>query len=147
MKALTIINPWAWAIVNLDPPHAKDIENRDWYWPSMIGKRFAIHVGKSNYDDIAEEGLIRRGIMREKDRELAQQQRGFIIGVATLARVVTRSQSPWFEGRFGLVLADVFRLPHMVQARGAQLFWNLSPEIEVAVRMQIKHAAHTSTNV
>lgn len=49
MKALTLIQPWATAIISL----GKDIENRPWAPPkAMIGQRFAIHAGaKFDRDD------------------------------------------------------------------------------------------------
>jgi hypothetical protein len=41
-RALTVVQPWAHAIVHL----GKDIENRSWKPPeTLIGKRFAIHAG------------------------------------------------------------------------------------------------------
>ncbi|MDD5394961.1 MAG: ASCH domain-containing protein [Thiothrix sp.] len=40
MKALSIQQPWAWAILNA----GKDIENRDWYTP--VRGRILIHAGK-----------------------------------------------------------------------------------------------------
>ena len=43
MHALTLIQPWATAIMQF----GKDIENRPWApWPDVIGKRIAIHAGK-----------------------------------------------------------------------------------------------------
>jgi hypothetical protein len=48
-------------------------------------------------------------------------QDGGIIGAATLRAVVRTSSSPWFRGRFGLVLVDPIVLPFM-PLRG-QLGW------------------------
>lgn len=43
MKALTIRNPWAWAIFNA----GKDVENRGWFPKSLKpGETIAIHVAK-----------------------------------------------------------------------------------------------------
>ena len=40
MKALTVQQPWAWAIF-----HGKDVENRTTRWASLTGQRLAIHAG------------------------------------------------------------------------------------------------------
>jgi hypothetical protein len=43
MLALTVIQPWASAIMGL----GKDVENRGWLPPhKLLGQRFAIHAGK-----------------------------------------------------------------------------------------------------
>lgn len=44
--------------------------------------------------------------------------RGGIVGRARIVDCVTQSDSPWFVGRFGFVLADVEPLP-FVECRGA----------------------------
>lgn len=38
---------------------------------------------------------------------------GGIVGIATLAGVVSSSDSPWFVGPYGYVLEDVWTLPFM----------------------------------
>ena len=43
MKALTVIQPWAWAIAHA----GKRVENRTWGPPrDVIGQRIAIHAGR-----------------------------------------------------------------------------------------------------
>lgn len=56
LRALTLIQPWAWAIAHA----GKDVENRGWPAPpDLIGKHLAIHAGRKldedACDDIAEE--------------------------------------------------------------------------------------------
>lgn len=57
MKALSIRQPWAWAILNAD----KDIENRD--WRTNFRGRIAVHAAKTmtrdDYDATEPEGWIR----------------------------------------------------------------------------------------
>lgn len=109
MKALTIRQPWAWAICHA----GKRIENRAWLTsPSLlavarrlVGQRFAIHaaagVGKrDDFDDAAEHVIARcRGIdvaalppvfQRIGARWAldAETPRGAVVAVATLDAVV-----------------------------------------------------------
>jgi len=54
MKALTLKQPWAWAVAHA----GKDVENRTWKPPaSVIGQRIAIHAGCTPLDANDEEGL------------------------------------------------------------------------------------------
>jgi len=52
MKALTIRQPWAWAIFHA----GKDIENRD--WPTRLRGRIAIHAAKGMTRDEYESALF-----------------------------------------------------------------------------------------
>jgi hypothetical protein len=116
MKALSIRQPWAWAILHA----GKDIENRDWQ-DTNPGLRFRgpvlIHASagmtRAEYEDFLETaisaahsfppGLILPGF--------AGLPRGGIIGAARIVDIVRDHPSPWFFGRYGLVLADVEPLP------------------------------------
>lgn len=54
MHALTIIQPWAWAVAHA----GKDVENRTWAPPAaLIGQDIAIHAGKAPVDEEALDGL------------------------------------------------------------------------------------------
>lgn len=130
MKALTLWRPWAWAIF-----HGKDVENRTWSPPaSMIGQRIAIHAGKK----IDEAGTL----------FIVDQLRLFglpgpahatgIIGVATIARIVTESESPWFVGPVGWVLEDYVELPEPIPVKGAQGLWSLTRETDLYLRGVLK---------
>lgn len=144
MKALTIKQPWAWAIVWLDPPDAKRIENRDWYHPAMIGEQFAIHTSKNAYDSLGAKMMEERGIMTPEvlARVPFYNVRGAIIGLARIDRVIHAAvedpllHDEWFEGPYGLVLRDVIRLTTPVPARGNQGWWNVSPADVDAIRKQ-----------
>ena len=104
MKALSIQQPWAWAILTL----GKDIENRDWK-PTNPGLRFRGPV------------LIHTGLKRDRDGDAWLRSQGAsvpddlplggIVGKVTIADVVTASDSPWFLGPYGFVLRDPLMLP------------------------------------
>lgn len=133
MKALTLWRPWAWALF-----HGKDIENRMWAPPAhMIGRRIAIHAGKK-LDDAGEEFISNRlSLIYPPNKSRATG----IIGVATIARIVTESTSPWFVGPVGWVLEDHIELPEAILVNGAQGLWNLTLETDmrlhdVLIRME-----------
>jgi hypothetical protein len=98
MKALSIIQPWAWLIVN----GYKDVENRD--WPTRVRGRVWIHAGKK-FDD---EGyaFVAKNFPHIPLPSKASFRRGGVVGQATITDCVSGSASPWFFGDFGFVLAD-----------------------------------------
>lgn len=134
MKALSIRQPWAWAILHA----GKDVENRDWpgRYPglrearSMVGQSVLIHASagmtKFEYEDFIDTAhAISRthpfpsGTILPPMRGL---RKGGIVGRATLAEVVTEHSSPWFFGRIGLVFRDVEALP-FVPCKGSLGFF------------------------
>lgn len=102
--ALSVRQPWAWALFN-----GKDIENRSAKavsFMSPIAGRRAIHAAKGmtreEYED-AREFMAQLGIECPPPSDLL---RGGIIGAVTISGVVTQSSSPWFFGPRGLVVTD-----------------------------------------
>ncbi len=102
LLALSVRQPWAWAIIHA----GKDIENRTWCSTWQRG-RIAIHAAKGmTRDEYWNAHLFmwpKRRVMCPGFLELA---RGGIIGSVELVDIVTSSDSPWFEGPYGLVLRD-----------------------------------------
>jgi len=103
MKALSIRQPWAWLILHA----GKDIENRT--WRTAYRGPLLIHAGKTfdakGYDYVA-------CSFDQIDLPLPHNLRfGGFVGVATLADCVTESDSPWFEGPYGFVLAAARDMP------------------------------------
>lgn len=104
MKALSVKQPWAWAIVN----GFKPIENRTQNF--AFRGELLIHAGKEDAGAASFTAL--RICMRNagEDPGLVPEPhdlaKGGIVGVARLIEVMRGSTSPWFEGPFGLVLAD-----------------------------------------
>jgi hypothetical protein len=121
MRALTLWQPWAWAISDF----TKRIENRSWSPPSCLyDNRFAIHAGKTYDEASAQE------IEDEFDVEIPRGgfPLGAIVAVARLVGVVTVSDDPWFVGPYGWVLDDVVKLASPVMCRGAQGLWVMPPD-------------------
>ena len=106
--ALSIRQPWAWAIV----AGHKDIENRSTFAVSKAGfdpRPVAIHAAKGmtrdEYEDAA--GFMREilGIGCPRPDALV---RGAIIGAATVTGIVKEHSSPWFFGPRGLLLSGAY---------------------------------------
>lgn len=118
MKALSIRQPWAWAILHA----GKDIENRDWR-PRNPGRRFRgpflIHASSgmtlaeweeclTTLHAISEVRAFANGLVLPAMSDLP---RGGIVGVAEIVDVVERSASPFFFGPVGLVIRNARPLP------------------------------------
>lgn len=137
MKALSIRQPWAWAILYA----GKDIENRDWQ-PRNPGLRFRgrvlIHAGKQIDADAAASDMIishalASGVAPEDIPADGQMlPRGGIVGSVEIVDVVTTSPSPWFTGHYGLVLREPRPLP-FVPLKGALGFFDVPDDIAFGV--------------
>jgi len=133
MKALSILQPWAWLIVN----GHKDIENRS--WPTHYRGRFLVHAGKK-WGREQREDLDR---VRSQFPHLvlpASFDLGGIVGSAAITDCVSESASPWFIGKWGFVLSQPRAWP-VVPMRG-QLGWFEVPE---HVLHRVFLAANTGT--
>lgn len=135
MKALSIRQPWAWLIIRPDlttpeqraaalaAGHIKTIENRN--WATKRRGTTLIHAAKgmtkADYHDAA---VFAYGLgvkVPPPDR----LDRGGIIGSADIADCVDRSDSSWFLGRYGFVLANAKPLPFR-EFKGALGFFDVA---------------------
>lgn len=118
-KALSIRQPWAWAILHA----GKRIENRSrrFHYRGLI----CLHV--SLYEptpiDLADFTAVWREsvpdpLQRLSQTALGEFARGGIVGTAEIVDVVEQSDSPWFFGPYGLVLENV-RPIEFIPAKGA----------------------------
>lgn len=123
MKALSIIQPWPYAIIHLGKP----VENRS--WRTHFRGRFLIHASRG-FDEAGY-----RFITHELGFALPPIEafpRGGIVGSAVLRDCVRSHDSEWFCGPFGFVLQGVKALP-LIPCRGFQGFWDVPAEIEATV--------------
>lgn len=127
--ALSIRQPWAWAIVHA----GKDVENRG--WSTQFRGPVCIHASKRMTRDEystasrfitrtlggASDDWIMRwlGVCAAPER----LEYGGIIGIANISDCVTKSDSPWFFGRHGFVLVNA-RPVDFIPVRGALGFFN-----------------------
>lgn len=133
MKALTVRQPWAWAIFN----GGKDVENRGFRPISLArGERIAIHSSMSieGYGDA--EGAVRR-IMRRGARRLPAMLYGHVIGTVRVLGWVDDSPSPWAQsGKRHWLLDDPQPLAEPIEVRGSLGLWTLPREAEETVVAQ-----------
>lgn len=118
MKALSIQQPWAWAIL-----HGKDCENRT--WPTAFRGFFLIHAGMKP-DPPAWRILAERYGLHPPPRDRIPL--GGIVGKAKLYACVTDSPSRWFCGPFGFMLADAEATP-FVRCPGQLNFFDVPAEV------------------
>ena len=111
MKALSVRQPWAWAIIHA----GKDVENRSAgalrHMNFRCIHRLAIHASKGMTQDEYEHA---RAIMRSigVDCPLAADLlRGGVIGTAAVVGLVKSSGSQWFFGPRGIELKNPEPLP------------------------------------
>lgn len=98
MKAISIRQPWAWLIVH----GFKDIENRTRNY-NFTG-RILIHTGSQPDPKI---DYLRALYAAERGIQIPHTlQYGGIIGEAEITETVTESESKWFTGPFGLIIAN-----------------------------------------
>ena len=125
MRALTVRQPWAWAIIHA----GKDIENRSW-WNRHCRGTVAIHAS-ANADSVDE---LPRGVTRPRDDALF---RGAVIGIVDIVDVVERHRSRWFSGPLGWVLRNPRALPTPISCNGRLGLWLLPANIDREIQRQL----------
>jgi hypothetical protein len=157
MKALSIRQPWAWAIFNA----GKDVENRDW---SDNGRNMRdarrlqnsdimIHVGQGltrdqylGYMETAKRILHPTSLARTPARE--EFQRGGFVGIVRFSGIVVdwmrpeeygrpelrkARESAWFFGKYGLVFTNP-RPTKFIEHKGVLGFFDVPDELACEVR-------------
>ena len=109
MKALSIRQPWAWAIMHA----GKDTENRT--WPTRFRGRFFVHASKK-VDTEAITYL--RNAMGLNVPDVKDLPGGCVVGTVELVDCVDTSDSDWFGGPWGFVLRDPKAFPYPVPCKG-----------------------------
>jgi len=144
IKALSIMQPWAWLIVN----GHKNIENRE--WSTKFRGLVAIHAGKKEDEDCVLELTRPDGPFHpvtgnpididtgskliSSDGEWDtysnpawNDQRGGIVGVAEIVNCIRRphllTDDPWFVGQYGFVIANARPVP-FIPVKGALSFFD-----------------------
>ena len=119
MKAITVKQPWAWAIAHAD----KDIENRGTNLKCVEpGGIIAIHAGKGWASEAGQQ------IANITDEEFACTDEKKVTGVIALARFggnVVEHNSPYFTGPIGWVLGERNPLTKPLPINGKQGPWEL----------------------
>ncbi|MEA3414869.1 MAG: hypothetical protein U9R02_01735 [Thermodesulfobacteriota bacterium] len=118
MKALSIQQPWAWAIL-----HGKPVENRT--WPTRFTEQFLIHAGKKFYHEGYRWLLDNRNLFTAELPHRDVFQYGGFVGKS---RVVDYHPSPFFFGPRGFVLIDSQSIV-FIPYRGQLGFFDVPKEI------------------
>lgn len=120
MLALSIRQPWASLILVA----GKDIENRS--WSTRRRGRILVHAAQGMTREEHEDAIhFAVGAIRTRRHEargpqttlralgfaITDLKRGGIVGSVEIVDCVDHSDSPWFVGRYGLVLRDPQPLP------------------------------------
>jgi hypothetical protein len=126
LRALTVKQPWAWAIIHA----GKDIENRSWQNQYTIGT-IAIHAGMGR-DDL---NLLPQRIRPPSDEDLVH---GAIIGVVDVVKVVERHRSKWFIGPLGWVLDNPRPLRRPIECTGKLGLWVVPRTMERSIWRQLR---------
>lgn len=104
-KALSIRQPWAWAVMFA----GKDIENRSWQAVNhglAVRGKIAVHAAKGMTKAEYEEAAGFMASIGVECPPAADLWRGAVIGTVDVVDVVKESASPWFFGPRGLVLRN-----------------------------------------
>lgn len=135
MKAVTIRQPFAWAIA----AGFKDIENRSWAPHVKRGELVAIHaaVAAPDADDVTR---VQKRIGR-RARVPEEYDCGAVVAVARVAKVVTSSRSAWFSGPLGWVLEDVAPVRKPIECKGQLGLWTLPASVEMRLKRQLRSGA------
>jgi hypothetical protein len=139
MKALTIEQPWVWAILNA----GKDVENRS--WQTKYRGWIALHASKSaqRLDDVD----FPRGIQKPEKEDLVCSA---ICGVAYLSDIRDKSKSKWFyrpgrgETNYGWVLTKVKKLRKPVPCDGILGLWKVPPGVMTSIKRQLPNIDFTN---
>lgn len=115
MKAITIHQPWVWAIFNEN----KDIENRT--WKTSYRGPLLIHAG------LSAKSLDVKMPTRRTPKNL---EFGAIVGLVDLVDCIKDSSSKWaMENHFHWVLKNPIVFDSPIKAKGQQLLWVPSEDI------------------
>ena len=126
MRALSVRQPWAWAIFHA----GKDVENRTWKNQHTMGS-IAIHASRRT-DPL---DLLPPRTRHPEPEDLVS---GAIIGVVDVVGVVERHRSKWFAGPLGWVVRNPRAIRSPIHSSGHLGLWTLPPGVERRLLRQIR---------
>lgn len=155
--ALTIHPEWVWAILRL----GKNVENRTWSAPDIVGKWLVIHgggaiggrpMGKRGPSDfhraclqyvatMAERGggiVLSEGELQAAPAHILKEARG-IVAICQVEGFVQGDAAGWYVGKpaIGWQLRRVVRLPEPIRCLGQQGLWKVPSDLVAQIREQL----------
>jgi len=145
LKALSIRQPWAWAIFGA----GKDVENRT--WKSSVRGTIAVHAAKTLHKRGYEDYIECMAPGENPPPPYNELERGAIIGVVDIIgchdpRVDGVHPSPWYDGDFAFILENPRMLTSPIHCGGALNFWNVPPHIEIEIQKQLTQTKQGEKN-
>lgn len=146
MRAITVRQPWAWAIVH----GGKDVENRTRSLGPYRGP-VAIHAGLADVEFGDYMAVLRHAGCQVPKVPDIEERRGVVLGVVDLIDVHCSVDcwdwnpseqkddycSPWAMPGWHLVLANPRPLPRPIPWRGQLGLWTVPDDLETAIREQV----------
>lgn len=152
MRALTLQQPWAYAVTHL----GKRVENRSWQpSDSALGEDIALHAARK-VDVGAIKGMKHAGLWRDPAVDPADPfaepyPRSAIVAVVRIAAWTETDgisitvegddvdereilDSPWYTGEVGILFRNVRVLREPVPCKGALGLWTVPADVEARVR-------------
>lgn len=144
MLALSVRPPWWFCILSM----GMDMDNRDWYTP--FRGRVLLHVSKWWNDDQVQDDLGDALYILERsqpDLEVKPQidlmsmqiAGGFIIGSVEIIDCIQSSKSPWFQGKYGLQLANPITFSKPIPCIGARGLFEVPEAVAFEAEAQYLH--------
>lgn len=134
-KALSVRAPWWWFILHA----GKDIENRD--WSTYFRGTVYVHASKWwKQLGVEVDADIASRIMSGGDHDVARTMKqakppflkshgGHIVGKVDIVDCVDVSNSPWFFGDHGFVLANPIAFAQPIPCKGALGFFTVPDDV------------------
>lgn len=156
LHALSLYDPWLWAIDSLPADKAKRIENRPWPpYPWIRRHRWiALHVAQRFDDEGARHRVAELSgqVPPSRDTSEMRARRGKItcfarvdgflfpadaqtdMGVGSMPLAV---RPWWFREQFGWLIGEVHKLAEPIEARGLQKVWRVPVPTAAKVAPQL----------
>ena len=132
-KAISVRAPWWWAILHLGKP----IENRN--WPTGFRGRVYLHASKwwsmegvvDDWDAAAACYKASGGAPFDPGITFRDMKTlgGCIVGTVDVVGCVSQSESPWFFGEYGFVLANPVAFDTPIPCKGALGFFTVPNDV------------------
>lgn len=121
-QALSIKQPWCWAILN-----GKPVENRDWGCPKQFMNRTILMHASSTFDWSGVEWLVQNKHLFRINVPVSKDgyNLGGIVGSFVITKCVKDYPTPFFFGEYGFVLENIKPLP-FYQCRGSLKFFEVN---------------------